>query len=172
MMAVFFIEIHEGRRKYYKKNGIISTIKCILWYSIKYSETMYDIINTKKEFNLYEESMMKRLSQEKLSELIRNLRTSMGITQEELSEKTGINRQMIGRMEQNKYIPSILQLEELARVLDFDITSLFEEQEPTVYTAFRKSSMSEEEKRGVDHMFEMMMAAKQQILLRKALHHE
>ena len=133
---------------------------------------MYDIINTKKEFNLYEESMMKRLSQEKLSELIRNLRTSMGITQEELSEKTGINRQMIGRMEQNKYIPSILQLEELARALDFDITSLFEEQEPTVYTAFRKSSMSEEEKRGVDHMFEMMMAAKQQILLRKALHHE
>ena len=115
---------------------------------------------------------MKRLSQEKLSELIRNLRTSMGITQEELSEKTGINRQMIGRMEQNKYIPSILQLEELARALDFDITSLFEEQEPTVYTAFRKSSMSEEEKRGVDHMFEMMMAAKQQILLRKALHHE
>ena len=55
MMAAFFIEIHEGRRKNYKKNGIISTIKCILWYSIKYSENMYDIINTKKEFNLYEE---------------------------------------------------------------------------------------------------------------------
>ena len=112
---------------------------------------------------------MKRLSQEKMANLIRELRTSMGITQEELSDKTGINRQMIGRMEQNKYIPSILQLEELARVLNFDIASLFEEQEPAVYTAFRRSKMSEKEKIGVDHMFEMMMAAKQQILLRKAL---
>ena len=115
---------------------------------------------------------MKRLSQDKMVSFIKNARTAMGITQEELSEKTGINRQMIGRMEQKKYIPSIPQLEELARVLNFDLTMLFEDVEPTIYTAFRQSEMSAEEREGVDHMFEMMMAAKQQILLRKALRHE
>ncbi|WP_044917247.1 helix-turn-helix transcriptional regulator [Butyrivibrio sp. WCE2006] len=115
---------------------------------------------------------MKRLSLEKMANVIRESRTAMGITQDELSKKTGINRQMIGRMEQNKYIPSILQLEELANALKFDITSLFEDSEPAVYTAFRKSEMSLEEQAGVDHMFEMMRAAKQQILLRKALRHE
>ena len=39
---------------------------------------------------------------------------------------------------------------------------------PLLYTAFRSSSMSEEEQEGVDRMFEMMMASKQQLLLRKA----
>jgi len=46
---------------------------------------------------------------------------------------------------------------------------LYVENEPMVYTAYRSSSMSEEEKQGADHMFEMMMASKQQLLLRKAM---
>ena len=44
--------------------------------------------------------------------------------------------------------------------------------EPMIYTAFRSSSMSKEEKEGVDHMFEMMMASKQQLLLRKVMLNE
>lgn len=112
---------------------------------------------------------MKRLSQEKMVAVIKEFRRAKKLTQEELSEKTGINRLMIGRLENKEYIPSIQQLENLAGVLEFDITELFEEREPLVYTAFRSSSMSEEERKGVDYMFEMMMASKQQLLLRKAM---
>ncbi len=112
---------------------------------------------------------MKRLSQDKMAATVKELRKEKNLTQEEVSSKTGINRQMIGRLEKKEYIPSITQLEKLAELLGFDITDLFEEREPMVYTAFRSSGMSEEEQNGVNRMFEMMMVSKQQLLLRKAM---
>lgn len=115
---------------------------------------------------------MKKLSQKKLISTVREKRKNKNFTQEQLSAVTGINRQMIGRLENNEYMPSISQLEKLAEVLEFDIPELYVENEPVIYTAFRSSSMSKEEKEGVDHMFEMMMASKQQILLRKAMLNE
>lgn len=115
---------------------------------------------------------MKRLSQEKMVDIVKQLRKSKDLTQEQLSVETGINRQMIGRLEKSEYMPSIPQLEKLAEVLGFDIPDLYVESEPMVYTAFRSSSMSKEEKDGAEHMFEMMMASKQQLLLRKAMLHE
>lgn len=48
---------------------------------------------------------MKRLSQERLSTLVKEQRNRFDMTQEQLSAKTGINRAMIGRIERN-----ILQL--------------------------------------------------------------
>ena len=115
---------------------------------------------------------MKRLSQEKLVETVKRLRKAKSFTQEQLCKKTGINRQMIGRLENNEYLPSIPQLEKLSEILGFEITDLYVEDEPMIYTAFRRSSMSAKEREGVDHMFEMMMAAKQQMILRKAMKHE
>ena len=115
---------------------------------------------------------MKRLSQEKMVEIVKKLRKVKDLTQEQLSSATGINRQMIGRLENSEYMPSIPQLEKLAEVLGFDIPDLYVDNEPMIFTAFRSSSMSEEEREGVDHMFEMMMASKQQLLLRKAMLNE
>ena len=116
---------------------------------------------------------MKRLSLVDLAETIKNKRTEKGITQEELCEKTGINRNMIGRIERMDYIPTIPQLEKLAEVLGFEVDRLFvENNQPTVFTAFRGSKLSDEERAGADHLMEMMLAARQQIMLRKALHHE
>ena len=112
---------------------------------------------------------MKRLSQEKMVETVKRLRKIKDLTQEQLSLETGMNRQMIGRLENSEYMPSIPQLEKLAEVLGFDIPDLYVDNEPMIYTAFRGSGMSKEEKEGVDHMFEMMMASKQQILLRRAM---
>lgn len=112
------------------------------------------------------------MSQEKLIVIVKQLRKKRALTQEQLSEETGMNRQMIGRLEKGKYMPSITQLEKLAEVLGFDITDLYVENEPMVYTAYRSSSMSKEEREGVDHVFEMMMASKQQLLLRKAMLNE
>lgn len=118
------------------------------------------------------EVVMKHLSQERMVEIVKKLRKVKDLTQEQLSSATGINRQMIGRLENSEYMPSIPQLEKLAEVLGFDIPDLYVDNEPMIYTAFRSSSMSEEEREGVDHMFEMMMASKQQLLLRKAMLYE
>lgn len=118
------------------------------------------------------EVVMKHLSQERMVEIVKKLRKGKDLTQEQLSSATGINRQMIGRLENSEYMPSIPQLEKLAEVLGFDIPDLYVDNEPMIYTAFRSSSMSEEEREGVDHMFEMMMASKQQLLLRKAMLNE
>lgn len=118
------------------------------------------------------EVVMKHLSQERMVEIVKKLRKVKDLTQEQLSSATGINRQMIGRLENSEYMPSIPQLEKLAEVLGFDIPDLYVDNEPMIYTAFRSSSMSEEEREGVDHMFEMMMASKQQLLLRKAMLNE
>lgn len=116
---------------------------------------------------------MKRLSLVDLAETIKNNRTEKGITQEQLCEKTGINRNMIGRIERMDYIPTIPQLEKLSEVLGFEVDRLFvENNQPTVFTAFRGSKLSDEERAGADHLMEMMLATRQQIMLRKALHHE
>ena len=123
-------------------------------------------------FILGGEIVMKRMSQEKMVAIVKQLRKTKNLTQEQLSVETGINRQMIGRLENSEYMPSISQLEKLAEILGFDITELYVENEPMIYTAYRSSSMSKEEKEGVDHIFEMMMASKQQLLLRKAMLNE
>lgn len=116
---------------------------------------------------------MKRLSLADLAETIKSNRIEKGITQEQLCKKTGINRNMIGRIERMDYIPTIPQLEKLAEVLDFDVDRLFvENNQSTVFTAFRGSKLSDEERAGAEHLMEMMLAARQQIVLRKALHHE
>lgn len=43
---------------------------------------------------------------------------------------------------------------------------------PTVFTGFRDSHMTDEEAAGVNHLMDMMIAAKQQIMLRKTLYNE
>ena len=115
---------------------------------------------------------MKLLSQKALAEIVKNRRNNLHYTQETLSELTSINRVMIGKIERACYIPSIPQLEKLAEVLKFDINEIFFEKKPMVYTAFRGENLTPSEKAGVDHLFKMMLAAKQQIVLRRALHDE
>ena len=70
---------------------------------------------------------MKKLSNQLLADTISAKRKEMNLTQARLSEFTGINRSMIGRIENLEYTPTINQLEKLAEVLDFDLTNLFVE---------------------------------------------
>ncbi|MCK9472008.1 MAG: helix-turn-helix domain-containing protein [Bacilli bacterium] len=115
---------------------------------------------------------MNILSQDKLAKLVNELRNSNKLTQEELGKLTNINRSMIVRLEKGDYIPSITQLEKLAEVLNFDIGSLFIENKPSYSTAFRKTKHTKEEQEDIDYLFDMMFAAKHQILLRRALSDE
>lgn len=68
---------------------------------------------------------MKKLSVSLLASTIIQNRKSKKLTQQRLSELTGINRAMVSRIEQEDYIPTIEQLEKLAEVLDFEIPDLF-----------------------------------------------
>ena len=84
---------------------------------------------------------MKEFSMEKLIDTILKRRKALKLTQVQLADKTGINRTMIGRIENNEYVPSIAQLQALAEALDFDITDIFvEEKETNIFTDAKGTS--------------------------------
>ena len=68
---------------------------------------------------------MKRLSFERLADAVKRGRKAKGLTQVALAKVTGINRSMIGQLENQTFKPSIEQLEALAEALDFEITDLY-----------------------------------------------
>ncbi len=71
---------------------------------------------------------MRHFSQVLLSKAIIDSRKKKGISQDELSTATGINRTMIGRIERQDYIPTIRQLESLIDVLGIDYYSILEDE--------------------------------------------
>lgn len=68
---------------------------------------------------------MKRLSSALLAETVKRRRKEKNITQIQLAQLTGINRSMIGRLENETYKPSTDQLEAIAEVLGFEVTDLY-----------------------------------------------
>lgn len=82
---------------------------------------------------------MKKLSVQLLAETVTNKRKAKDLTQAQLSELTGINRSLIGRIENLDYLPMINQLESLAEALDFDVTELFVEEKAKTQKATPKS---------------------------------
>ncbi|MEG2545764.1 MAG: helix-turn-helix transcriptional regulator [Niameybacter sp.] len=116
---------------------------------------------------------MKTLSTKKLAETVTNLRKQKGLNQEDLGNQTGINRVMIGRIEREDFMPSIVQLEALANVLEFDLTDMFIEKEKTnSFIALRSDALNDCEQKGVDKLFTMMLSLRQQILLRNSFENE
>ena len=82
---------------------------------------------------------MKKLSVQLLAETVTNKRKAKDLTQAQLSELTGINRSLIGRIENLDYLPMTNQLESLAEALDFDVTELFVEEKAETQKATPKS---------------------------------
>lgn len=111
---------------------------------------------------------MRTLSVRKLAETVTKLREKKNLTKEELGNLTGINRIMIGRIEREDFIPSIIQLEALGNVLEFNVTDVFVEKEVTnSFIALRSETLNDIEKEGVDKLFKMMIALRQQVMLRR-----
>ena len=116
---------------------------------------------------------MKTLSTKKLADAIKTLREEKGYTKEKLGNLTSINRIMIGRIEREDFIPSIVQFEALSNVLGFDLTEMFVEKERTnSFVALRSEALSNSEKEGVDKLFTMMLSLRQQIQLRRSFENE
>ena len=78
---------------------------------------------------------MKKTSKELIGVTLSTKRKELGLTQAMLSEKTGINRATIGRIENGDFMPSIEQLQLLTDALDIDITSLFVDPTPASLAA-------------------------------------
>ena len=68
---------------------------------------------------------MKKLSNHLLADTIVSARKQKKLSQQALADLTGMNRSVLSKLEAEEYTPSIAQLEELARVLNFDITDMF-----------------------------------------------
>ena len=71
---------------------------------------------------------MTHFSIEQLAALVSTRRRSMKLSQTQLSERTGLNRATISKIEQQSYTPSIPQLQALSLALSFDMTEVFVEE--------------------------------------------
>ena len=67
---------------------------------------------------------MKKISTKLIAEITYKKRKEQKISQADLSKKTGINRSMIGRIENDEYAPTIDQLQALAEALGFEVTDV------------------------------------------------
>ena len=65
------------------------------------------------------ESLLKALAAE-----IKSLRTGLGVSQEELAHRAGLNRTFIGRLEVAQTQPSLTVLFQLANALEVDAAEL------------------------------------------------
>ena len=65
------------------------------------------------------ESLLKALAAE-----IKSLRTGLGVSQEELAHRAGLNRTFIGRLEVAQTQPSLTVLFQLAQALEVDAVEL------------------------------------------------
>lgn len=68
---------------------------------------------------------MKKLSLSVLANLVTSKRKEKSMTQQQLSDATGINRALLSRLEKQDFIPSIPQLEALGETLGFEPISVF-----------------------------------------------
>ena len=68
---------------------------------------------------------MKKLSMSVLANLVTSKRKEKSMTQQQLSDATGINRALLSRLEKQDFIPSIPQLEALGETLGFEPDSVF-----------------------------------------------
>lgn len=116
---------------------------------------------------------MKILSIKVLAETVRKLREEKGYTEEVLGILTGINKMLIGRIEREDFLPSIVQFEALSSALGFDLTEMFVEKErANFYIAIRHETLSESEKKGIEKLITMMLSLRQQIHIRSLFENE
>ena len=111
---------------------------------------------------------MGMVSFKKLTEIVTKLRAEKGYTQERLGNLTGISRIIIDRIERDDFVPSIVQLEELERVLEFDISEMFIcKKETNSLHTFRTGTLNEVEEKVIEQILKMMSALRQQIMLKR-----
>lgn len=109
------------------------------------------------------------VSTELLAKTINDKRNSLDMSIDELSNKSGVDVQEIRKLEKGFCIPNVTQLERIMPVLGFQISDIVKPCEPAFQTAFRSKALDDREQESYHRMMEMMLVAKKQIALRKAI---
>ena len=91
------------------------------------SSTAHEITNSLHNFLHKKGNLtnMRKLSTSLLAETIIHRRKALKMTQQQLSDKTGINRTLIEKLEAQDFCPSITQLEALGEALGFEPAELY-----------------------------------------------
>lgn len=111
---------------------------------------------------------MNKIDLNKLAQLIQEKRKNKEITQDKLGEITGINRQVIGRIELGKSVPSVQQLDSLLETLNIDFQDILKsDDKKDVFMAMRGEARTEEERMGLEKMISMMLCLKKHDRLRR-----
>ena len=70
-------------------------------------------------------SSMSRNPEDPLYNRIEEVRTSLGLTRQDLADKVGVHYQTIGYLEREEYSPSLVLAFRIAKALNQEITELF-----------------------------------------------
>ena len=68
---------------------------------------------------------MSRNPEDPLYNRIEEVRTSLGLTRQDLADKVGVHYQTIGYLEREEYSPSLVLAFRIAKALNQEITELF-----------------------------------------------
>ena len=68
---------------------------------------------------------MSRNPEEPVFNRIEEVRTSLGLSRQELAEKAGVHYQTIGYLEREEYSPSLVLALRIAKVLNQEVSQLF-----------------------------------------------
>ena len=98
---------------------------------------------------------MKQISIEILSKKVKEQRGER--TQVDIEALTGINRQIIGRIEKGKYIPSLPQLNLILEKLDINFEEITETKKKSIFADMMGEAKTEAEKEGFEKMVSMML---------------
>lgn len=116
---------------------------------------------------------MKILSAKKFSETVKRYREENGLTIEELGNATGLNKNIIQRIEYGGFIPTIFQYECLASTLDLKLDDLTQVKDLShSFTELANQVQTPAEKEGLERFIQMMIALRQQTYLRKSFNSE
>lgn len=103
-----------------------------------------------------------------LAHVVNQKRKELNLTQGDLGDKTGINKDLISRLERGAFFPSITQLNELMDVLNFQVSDITEnEEENKVFVAMMGSARTDAERAGFNQMISMMLCLRKHDRLRK-----
>lgn len=112
--------------------------------------------------------MKQQISVERLAELVKKQRGDR--TQGEMEALTGINRQVIGRIESGKHVPSVPQLNKLLDVLNIDFSDIIEVKDQNVFVAMMGEAKTAAEKEGFEKMVSMMLCLRKYERLKDVAH--
>lgn len=117
--------------------------------------------------------MNKHISVERLSNLVHQMRNKKNLTQESLGNLSGIDQQIIERIESGKYIPSKEQLSTLLKFLNINFNEIIDEKkDDEIFLAMKREAKTIEEKDWFEKMISMIICIQKHERLKKAYDHQ